>query len=303
MPTRNGGSARLLISKNAPTLPKNPQPRPKDRSTCRLQRKIRRPAQSGRRLHLLRLPPGSHLRHRRTHPTPEEQKKIDESSPAYLANQRRSNEAAQAAAQQREQQEQQAQQLQQVALRTDVERVPVPVERPKALQAMGADGRPRKGANCAKGCSPANGRACPKALTISRSCSTRHRASRRRRAETQPPPSLRAEASPPSSAKARTHTDSIATLPTQPEPAPLVMGPGSALRLPGPLRPSIRLLLLAFLGCRHRRSRRGRRRRIAQRLAAFLQARVIAGRVHDGRRPGLSDGGGNAECGQREPDR
>ncbi|WP_027535874.1 hypothetical protein [Bradyrhizobium sp. WSM3983] len=79
-------------------------------------------------------------------PTPEEQRKIDESYTAYLANQRRSNEAAQAAArQQREQQE--AQQLQQVAMRTDVERVPVPVERPKVQQAAGQ----RKGAPCTKG--------------------------------------------------------------------------------------------------------------------------------------------------------
>lgn len=85
-------------------------------------------------------------------PTPDEQKKIDESYTAYLADQRRSNEAAQAVArQQREQQEQQAQRLQQVALRSVVARVPVPVERPKVLQAVGGDGRPRKGANCAKG--------------------------------------------------------------------------------------------------------------------------------------------------------
>ncbi|MDA9394861.1 hypothetical protein WN73_30570 [Bradyrhizobium sp. CCBAU 45394] len=82
-------------------------------------------------------------------PTPEEQKKIDEAYTAYLASQRRSNEAAQATArQQREQQEQQVQQLQQVALRTDVERVPVPVERPKVQQAVGP--RP-KGAPCTKG--------------------------------------------------------------------------------------------------------------------------------------------------------
>jgi hypothetical protein len=82
-------------------------------------------------------------------PTPDEQKKIDETYTAYLANQRRSNEAAQAAMrQQREQQEQQAQQLQQVALRTEVARVPVPVERPKVLQTIGQ--RP-KGAPCAKG--------------------------------------------------------------------------------------------------------------------------------------------------------
>jgi hypothetical protein len=82
-------------------------------------------------------------------PTPDEQKKIDESYTAYLATQRRSNEAAQAAMrQQREQQEQQAQQLQQVALRTEVARVPVPVERPKVQQVVGP--RP-KGAPCAKG--------------------------------------------------------------------------------------------------------------------------------------------------------
>ena len=77
-------------------------------------------------------------------PTPDEQKKIDESYTAYLANQRRSNEAAQATArQQREQQEQQVRQLQQVALRTEVERVPVPVERPKVLR--------QKSAPCTKG--------------------------------------------------------------------------------------------------------------------------------------------------------
>src|SRR5215469_4812718 len=60
-------------------------------------------------------------------PTPEEQKKIDESYTAYLANQRRSNAAAEAAARlQREQQEQQErqaqQQIRQVALHTGIER-------------------------------------------------------------------------------------------------------------------------------------------------------------------------------------
>ena len=84
-------------------------------------------------------------------PTPEEQKKIDEAYTAYLARERRNNEAAQATArQQREQQEQQARQLlqlQQVALRTDVERVPIPVERPKVQQTVGQ----RKGAPCTKG--------------------------------------------------------------------------------------------------------------------------------------------------------
>jgi len=81
-------------------------------------------------------------------PTPEEQKKIDAAYTAYLANQRRSDEAAQAAMRQQREQEQQAQQLQQVALRTEVARVPVPVERPKVLQTVGQ--RP-KGAPCAKG--------------------------------------------------------------------------------------------------------------------------------------------------------
>ncbi|MCJ9732939.1 hypothetical protein [Bradyrhizobium sp. PRIMUS42] len=82
-------------------------------------------------------------------PTPEEQKKIDEAYTAYLAKERRSNEAAQATArQQREQQEQQARQLQQIALRTDVERVPIPAERPKVQQTVGP--RP-KGATCTKG--------------------------------------------------------------------------------------------------------------------------------------------------------
>ena len=82
-------------------------------------------------------------------PTPEEQKKIDESYTAYLADQRRNNEAAQATArQQREQQQQQAQQLQQVVLRTEVDRVPVPVERPKVQQTVSARS---KSAPCTKG--------------------------------------------------------------------------------------------------------------------------------------------------------
>lgn len=86
-------------------------------------------------------------------PTPDEQKKIDEAYTAYLADQRRSNEAAEAAAQvaarqQREQQEQQVRELQQVALRTEVARVPVPMERPKVQQTAG--GRP-KGPPCTKG--------------------------------------------------------------------------------------------------------------------------------------------------------
>ncbi|GLR83831.1 hypothetical protein [Bradyrhizobium iriomotense] len=78
-------------------------------------------------------------------PTPEEQKKIDESYAAYLATQRRANLAAEAAAKQQQQQQQQ-EQVHQVALRTETERVPVPVERPKQQAATG-DARAR-----AKGC-------------------------------------------------------------------------------------------------------------------------------------------------------
>ncbi|WBL79439.1 hypothetical protein I3J27_03155 [Bradyrhizobium xenonodulans] len=81
-------------------------------------------------------------------PTPEEQKKIDAAYTSYLADQRRSDEAAQATMRQQREQEQQAQQLQQVALRTEVARVPVPVERPKVQPTVGQ--RP-KGAPCAKG--------------------------------------------------------------------------------------------------------------------------------------------------------
>ena len=91
-------------------------------------------------------------------PTPEEQKRIDESYGAYLANQHRINRAAEAAAkqqqqqqqqQQQRQQEQQQEQVQQVALHTDTERVPVPVERPKQQQV--APGARPKSASCTKG--------------------------------------------------------------------------------------------------------------------------------------------------------
>lgn len=83
-------------------------------------------------------------------PTPEEQKKIDQAYAAYLAKERRNNEAAQAAArQQREQQEAQLQQLKQVALQSEVERVrvPVPLERPKVQHIVGQ--RPK--GTCTKG--------------------------------------------------------------------------------------------------------------------------------------------------------
>ncbi|WGD53034.1 hypothetical protein QA641_03570 [Bradyrhizobium sp. CB1650] len=87
-------------------------------------------------------------------PTPEEQKKIDQSYTTYLANERRKNAVAEVTA--RQQREQQEQQLQQIALRSEAEkappRVPVPVERPKVQQAAGSDARSRtKGANCTKG--------------------------------------------------------------------------------------------------------------------------------------------------------
>jgi hypothetical protein len=81
-------------------------------------------------------------------PTPDEQKKIDESYTTYLAAQSRSNAAAEAAARREQQKE-----IQQVSLRSSVERVPVPLERPKLQpQAVSGEARPRpKGSSCAKG--------------------------------------------------------------------------------------------------------------------------------------------------------
>jgi hypothetical protein len=78
-------------------------------------------------------------------PTPDEQKKIDESYTSYLADQHRSNVAAEAAVRQQQRQEP----IQQVSLRSDAERVPVPVQRPK--QAASTDVRRPKGAACARG--------------------------------------------------------------------------------------------------------------------------------------------------------
>ena len=77
-------------------------------------------------------------------PTPDEQKKIDQSYANYLAGQRRSTAAAQIAAPQQQPQ----QQVQQVSLRGETERVPVPVGRPKAVN---GDAKSRKGSSCAKG--------------------------------------------------------------------------------------------------------------------------------------------------------
>ena len=80
-------------------------------------------------------------------PTPEEQRKIDEVYATYLADQRRKTDAAAAATQKQIQQEQ----IQQVSLRSETERVPVPVERPKHQQGPPGDARARpKGAACAR---------------------------------------------------------------------------------------------------------------------------------------------------------
>jgi hypothetical protein len=76
-------------------------------------------------------------------PTPEEQKHIDRQYTAYLESQRRSHIAAVFTAKQQQQQESQ-QRVQQVALRTEVEKIPVPVASP-VKQAARA-----KASNCAK---------------------------------------------------------------------------------------------------------------------------------------------------------
>jgi hypothetical protein len=64
-------------------------------------------------------------------PTPEEQKYIDEQYTVYLEKQRRKNIAAAFAAKQ-----QQVQQVQPVSLRSESERVPLPIKRPKAANCV-----------------------------------------------------------------------------------------------------------------------------------------------------------------------
>jgi hypothetical protein len=76
-------------------------------------------------------------------PTPEEQKRIDQQYTAYLENQRRSTIAAAFTAKQAQQQESQ-QRVQQVALRTEAEKIPVPVASPVKHAAR------IKASNCAK---------------------------------------------------------------------------------------------------------------------------------------------------------
>jgi hypothetical protein len=96
-------------------------------------------------------------------PTPEEQKKIDESYAAYLAEQRRSKAAAEAAVQQRQQRErelseqrereQQRERIEQVSLRSSIESAPPPVQHAKQQPTptkSGVRARP-KTRHCGKG--------------------------------------------------------------------------------------------------------------------------------------------------------
>ena len=76
-------------------------------------------------------------------PTPDEQKHIDHQYTAYLENQRRNTIVAALAAKHHQQQESQ-QGVQQVALRTETEKVPVPVASPVKQAAR------IKASNCAK---------------------------------------------------------------------------------------------------------------------------------------------------------
>jgi hypothetical protein len=79
-------------------------------------------------------------------PTPEEQKQIDEQYIAYLDQERRSTIASAFAAKQ-----QQVQQVQQVSLKSETEKVPVPRESPVKQQAAASDLRARaKAAQCAR---------------------------------------------------------------------------------------------------------------------------------------------------------
>jgi hypothetical protein len=77
-------------------------------------------------------------------PTPEEQKKIDEAYIGYLENERRSSIAAAFSAKQ-----QQQRQVQPVALKSEPEKIPVPVASPVKQQT--ASGARIRAGNCAKG--------------------------------------------------------------------------------------------------------------------------------------------------------
>jgi hypothetical protein len=82
-------------------------------------------------------------------PTPEEQRKIDQQYTEFLDQERRNSIAAAAAV--RQQQQQQAQPVQPVTLRSEPEKIPLPVEAPNKPQSpAGADVRARAKGNCAR---------------------------------------------------------------------------------------------------------------------------------------------------------
>jgi hypothetical protein len=88
-------------------------------------------------------------------PTPEEQKYIDQQYTVYLENQRRNNVAAALAAKQQQELQpppappQEVQSAQQASLKSDIPKVPLPVQRPTSKQQAAANERLRA-ANCAK---------------------------------------------------------------------------------------------------------------------------------------------------------
>jgi len=86
-------------------------------------------------------------------PTPEEQKYIDQQYTVYLENQRRNNIAAAQTAKLQQELEPPPQQpqpdVQQASLKSDIPKVPLPVQRPTSKQQAAANERLRA-ANCAK---------------------------------------------------------------------------------------------------------------------------------------------------------
>jgi len=88
-------------------------------------------------------------------PTPEEQKYIDQQYTVYLENQRRNNVAAALTAKQQQELQpppappQEVQSVQQASLKSDIPKVPLPVQRPTSKQQAAANERLRA-ANCAK---------------------------------------------------------------------------------------------------------------------------------------------------------
>jgi hypothetical protein len=84
-------------------------------------------------------------------PTPEEQKYIDQQYTVYLENQRRNSIAAALTAKQQQELQPPPQQpdAQQASLKSDIPKVPLPVQRPTSKQQAAANERLRA-ANCAK---------------------------------------------------------------------------------------------------------------------------------------------------------